>query len=294
MRFAVAALAVLLLAPRPAAAWGFEAHRFIMGHAIDLLPAALRTFFESRRAFIVERSIDPDLWRSAGFDQEPPNHFVDLDYEAFGPYPFQALPREYDLAVQKFGREVIDVQGRLPWRGQEFFGKLQRSFASLKERPTPRYAFNDIAFFSAILAHYVGDAHAPLHAVVNYDGQLTNQHGLHARWEAELFERLRSRLKVAPAAPRGIANPRDSLFDALLASNRLAQSVLDADKKATEGRRHYDDAYFDAMAKSQHRLMEDRVNDSITAIASMIVGAWEQAGRPALTSRPPEPRAIRP
>ncbi len=293
MRSAAVALAVLLLSPGPAAAWGFEAHRFITARAIDLLPSALKPFFESRRAFIVERSIDPDLWRNAGFDQEPPNHFVDLDYEAFGPYPFTALPREYDTAVQKFGREVIDAQGRLPWRTQEFYGKLQRAFESLKERPTPGYAFNDIAFFSAILAHYVEDAHVPLHAVVNYDGQLTNQHGLHDRWEAELFERLRPRLQMAPTAPRGVTNPRDAMFDALLASNRLAQSVLDADRKAAQGRRHYDDAYFDAMAASQQTLMEGRLNESITAVASMIIGAWEQAGRPAISTRALEPRVIR-
>jgi hypothetical protein len=62
----VAATLVLLLAAAPAHAWGFEAHRFIMDRAIDLLPAALKPFFESRRAFVVERSADPDLWRTAG------------------------------------------------------------------------------------------------------------------------------------------------------------------------------------------------------------------------------------
>ncbi len=38
--------------------------------------------------------------------------------------------------------------------------------------------------------------------------------------------------------------------------------------------------------------MQQRLNDSITAVASMIIGAWEQAGRPAL---PPDvPRKPRP
>ena len=47
-------------------------------------------------------------------------------------------------------------------------------------------------------AHYVGDAHVPFHAVMNDDGQLTNQHGLHSRFESALFERYRARLKIRP------------------------------------------------------------------------------------------------
>lgn len=282
MRRPLAALVALLLVPAPAAAWGFDAHRFITDQAIAILPPELRPLFEKRRAFIVERSVDPDLWRSAGFDQEPPNHFVDLDHEGFGPYPFTALPREYDAAVQKFGRDVIHTQGTLPWRAQEFYGQLQRAFARLKDPSPSPYVLDDIAFFSAILAHYVEDAHVPLHAVVNYDGQLTEQDGLHSRWESELFDRTRHRLRVMPAAATPMANPRDTLFDVLLASNRLAQGVLDADKAAAAGRAFYDDAYFEALAATQQPVLERRVNEAITAVASAVMGAWEQAGRPAV------------
>ena len=63
---------------------------------IALLPPELKPLFEKRRDFIVERAIDPDLWRNVGWEEEPPNHFLDIDYEAFGPYPFAALPRDYD------------------------------------------------------------------------------------------------------------------------------------------------------------------------------------------------------
>ena len=75
------AAAVALAGERPAA-WGFEAHRLIADRAIDLLPAAIRPFFVKHRAFIAEHAIDPDLWRTAGWTEEPPQHFLDLD--AFG------------------------------------------------------------------------------------------------------------------------------------------------------------------------------------------------------------------
>lgn len=294
MRVAALLLAVLVTIPTTVSGWGFEAHKFIADRMIGLLPPELKPLFEKRRAYIVERAIDPDLWRNVGWEQEPPNHFLDLDHEAFGPYPFDGLPREYAAAVQKFGRDFMHERGLLPWRVQEFYGMLQREFESLKRKPAPGYASDNIVLYSAILAHYVADGHVPLHAVVNYNGQLTGQEGLHSRWESELFERNRTRVKVAPAPPKGVANPRDFMFDALLASNRHAAPVLESDRKAAAGREFYDDGYFAALAAGSLPVLERRLDDSITAVASVIIGAWEQAGRPAVPAESPRtPRRIR-
>ena len=285
-------LVTVLLSPPPAAAWGFEAHKLIADRAIDLLPPELKAAFEKHRGFIIERSIDPDLWRSAGWEDEPPNHFVDIDHAAFGPYPFDGLPRDYSAAVQKFGKAFIDQQGRLPWRVQEFYGKLQREFESLTRQPAPAYAMDNIVFYSAILAHYVADGYVPLHSSVNYDGQLTGQVGVHSRWEADLFERNRATIRIAPAAPKGVTNPRDFVFDTLLSGSRLVAGVLDADKTAAAAREFYDDAYYEAFAKGALPGLERRLNESMTGVASIIIGAWERAGRPALpapTARTPRP-----
>src|SRR6187549_2473399 len=107
MRIAAVVLAALVVIPSSVSAWGFEAHKFIADRMIALLPAELKPLFEKRRAFIVERAIDPDLWRTVGWEEEPPNHFVDMDHEAFGPYPFDGLPRDYSAAVQKFGKDLV-------------------------------------------------------------------------------------------------------------------------------------------------------------------------------------------
>lgn len=287
-------LALILAAPAALSGWGFEAHKFIADRMIALLPPELKPLFEQRRAFIVERSIDPDLWRNVGWDEEPPNHFLDMDHEAFGPYPFEALPRDYSAAVQKFGKEFIDSQGLLPWRVQEFYGHLQRAFESLTRKPAPGYAVDNIVLYAAVLAHYVADGHVPLHAVVNYNGQVTGQDGLHSRWESDLFDRHRTRLKVAPAAPTGVTNPRDYMFDVLLASNRDAANVFESDRKAAAGREFYDDAYFDAFAGGTLPVLQRRLNDAVTGVAAVIIGAWEQAGKPAMpTGASRTPRRIR-
>lgn len=294
MRIVAAALAALLVVPSVSNGWGFEAHKFIADRMIALLPAPLRPFYESRRAFVVERSIDPDLWRTVGWDAEPPNHYVDLDNGKYGPSPFKELPHDYDRAVEKFGRTLVEEQGTLPWRAAEFYGRLQREFTSLKQQAPPAYALDNIALFSAVLVHYVSDAHVPLHASANHDGQLTGQNGIHSRWEAELFERNRDRLTIAPPAIGPVRDPREFIFDTLLDSHKAVANVLDADRQAVAGRELYDDAYFTALAQGSLPMLEQRLNASISAAAAMISGAWEQAGAPAVpTSMPKTTRAVR-
>ncbi len=70
------------------------------------------------------------------------------------------------------------------------------------------------------------------------------------------------------------------MFEMLLASNRMTAEVLAADQKAAAGREFYDDEYFAAFSTAALPGLEQRVNDSISAVAAMITGAWEQAGRP--------------
>jgi hypothetical protein len=86
------------------------------------------------------------------------------------------------------------------------------------------------------------------------------------------------------------------MFQTLLNSNQLAESVLQSDLKAAQGREFYDDEYFAAFAAEQLSVLERRLNDSITAVAAIIIGAWDQAGRPAVPVERParEPRRIQP
>lgn len=286
MRRAIAGLiAAILIVPSTASAWGLEVHQFIVARAIDILPEPIRPFFEANRAFIVERAIDPDLWRSAGFTEEPPNHFLDLD--AYGPYPFKDLPREYDEAVKKHGVEKLKQNGLVPWRTHEIAGRLIRGFEALHKNG--QYARSDIRFFSAIIGHYIADAHVPLHSVLNYNGQLTGQTGIHYRWESDLFLRYQNKLVLKPGPLRRIANERDYIFETLLESSQLAAAVLAADKEAIGNRDVYDDQYFETLFARTRPILEKRLSDSITGVASMIASAWEQAGKPALSANPPPP-----
>ena len=110
----------------------------------DRAAAAARSVRSSRRnrAFVVERAIDPDLWRTAGWEEEAPRHFVDLD--AYGPYPFKDLPHDYDEAVQKHGQDFVLKNGTLPWRTEEIYKKLVEAF-----QQKAGFSRDNIKFFSA-------------------------------------------------------------------------------------------------------------------------------------------------
>jgi hypothetical protein len=289
MRHLIAAVTIVstLLLPRPAHAWGFNVHRFITARAIEALPPEIRPFFEKFRHQIVEHSIDPDLWRTAGFVEEPPRHFVDMD--AYGPPPFTDLPRDFDEAVNRYGRDFVTRNGTLPWRTQEIFDELVEAFA--QKGP---YSRENIKFFSSVLGHYVADGHVPLHAALNYDGQLTGQWGIHSRFETELFERYQRRLQVARARVVPVGGARDFMFETLTASFPLTQPILQADREAAAGREVYDDKYFAGFFTRTRSILERRLSQSATSVASMIVSAWAKAGRPAVPVEVPDaPRKVR-
>jgi hypothetical protein len=279
------AIALMIALPAHPKAWGLDVHRFITDRAIDLLPEAVRPFYQKHRAYIVEHSIDPDLWRSAGWTDEQPRHFLDLD--AYGTPPFVNLPRDYDRAIQQWGREMVDRNGTLPWRTQDVYGQLQRTF-DRQRRGLGGYTLENVKFYSAVLAHYTEDGHVPLHAVVNYDGQLTGQQGIHSRWETELVLRAMPTLHLKFAEPAPVTDPRNYMFGVLEASFPGAAVILKADKLAIDGRDQYDDEYFRILDRETRPLLEQQLSTAVTAVASMIYGAWDAAGRPPMPLDPPK------
>jgi hypothetical protein len=273
---------VLLLVPAPAFAWGAAAHRFIMARAVDLLPAEIRPLFERYRAEVVMRVNDPDTWRVVGWP-EGPNHFVDFGLPELGPYPFTGLPRDHSAALKKFGAEGLNRIGTLPWREAEQFGNLRRAFESFRRNFA--FAANDTVLFAAVASHYLQDAHMPLHASNNHDGQLTGQNGVHGRFETALFERYESRLTIRAVVAPPMKDARDAAFETLLASHQLVGALLKADKDAAGTSKRYDDQYFDRFFANARELLEQQITRSISATAALITGAWEAAGKPAVTVR---------
>ena len=92
-----------------------------------------------------------------------------------------------------------------------------------------------------------------------------------------------------------MTDPREFMFDVLLASNRLADGVLEADRKAAAGREFYDDGYFDGVRDGSvgvHGAAAQRLDHGGGLDHHRRLGA---GGRPAIPpDAPRKPRPIPP
>lgn len=268
-----------LAAAAPAHPWGFEAHRLVNRRAVETLPAPLRALFERNADYVSEHAIDPDLWRAAGAAGEEPNHFLDMD--AFGDPA--AIPHDEAEHRRRHGADASS-KGRVPWRAAEVYRELVEAFrdgspARVLER-------------AAVLGHYVGDAHVPLHAVLNYDGQLSGQKGVHARWEAALYEHFAEQIepRVRPAAALPRRDPVELVFAALHESFRDAPALLAADRALagpadfadTPQDDRYSDSYFSGLFAREEARISARLQRSCERLGALWLGAWQEAGRPEL------------
>lgn len=290
-RFRWLALVLLVLALRPSTtgAWGFVSHRQINEQAIRSLPDAVSPFFKAYADTLVAWSVKPDLRRS--FDTtEGPKHYIDID--RYGGHPFSRLPRDRAAAERTFGPRTVDTNGTVPWVIADLTDSLAAAMRAGDGLSIVRIA--------ADLSHYVADAHVPLHATENYDGQLTGQRGLHSRWESRLPERFGRSYRLTPQSVQPISDPLEEAFRIVVESYTLVDSILIADRGAREGipaneltrKREirgrmvdeYAPEYFERFHERLNGMVERRLQSSIGSVASYWTAAWERAGRPDLAS----------
>ena len=141
---------------------------------------------------------------------------------------------------------------------------------------------DDLRYIMAVLAHYIEDAHVPFHGTRNFDGQLTGQRGIHARFERDLVLRNRDDWKWQSVRVSDISNFRAFMFETIIESQQLVAPVLEADRRAASGLTRYDAAYFNDFTDGAGAIAEKRMNDAVAAVASAVHSAWLKAGRPRL------------
>lgn len=281
-------LVALLFSYLQSFCWGFYAHQKINYYACFLLPPEMMVLYKPNIAFLSEHAVDPDKRRYAVKD-EGPRHFIDIDY--YGKYPFDSLPHKWKDAVAKYTEDTLQSQGIVPWHVQVMLQRLTNAF---KEKN-----YSSIMKNSAELGHYIADAHVPLHANSNHNGQYTNQKGIHGFWESRVPELLAEKdwdFMIGKATY--IKDPGAYIWDRVLESAKASDSVLNieralskefsADQKYSfedrKGKviRQYSTAFTLAFNKKLDGMVERRMRLSIQSIASFWYTAWVNAGQPDL------------
>ena len=267
--------------------WGFFAHQRINRLAVFTLPENLIGFYKSNIDYITTHAVDPDKRRYAD-SLEAARHYLDADH--YGKSPFDSIPKKWNDAVTKYSEDSLKAYGILPWQVQRTYNQLVKAFTLQDSAMILKY--------SADLGHYVGDAHVPLHTTENYNGQLTNQVGIHAFWESRLPELLSDDYDYFVGKAQYIDNPLNEawkiiehtyskLDSTLKLEKELSNSFL-ADKKYTFSERNhkvikeYSIEYSTAYHAALNGMVEKQMRSAILEIGSFWYSAWVDAGQPSM------------
>ncbi len=212
--------------------------------------------------------------------------------------------RPVDCAKLKSNFPSLNLNFESAYVSEEFssYGILPYHLLKMQKKLTKAFEqknIKSILRLAAEMGHYLGDAHVPLHTTENYNGQLTDQIGIHAFWESripELFADTDYDYFVGQA--EYIEKPQEYFWDIVFTSHSYVDSVLLIEKRMKESfpkdaQMCYDDrldrtvqvqckAFAAAYQSAMNGMVEQRMQASIKSIGSSWYTAWVDAGQPKL------------
>ena len=263
--------------------WSRDGHKRINYTASKQLSGSLGKFLRKNSSALKYYGAVPDFLK--GMDEsEGHHHFIDSDF--YDEYPFNNIPKDYNFFLKKYGKETVGKMGDAPW---EIDRVSSRVIFLLKNN-----RFDEAIYYMGVLGHYIADIHQPLHVILNYNGKLTGNDGVHFRWEVSLLEDYVKRL-IPVGEIENIENPISFAFDIIRESYKSHSLIFQADTKARsiltitqrEKLNSYDaldfeKPYLDILYNETEDLINDRLGKSIMRIASIWQYCWIKAGKPIL------------
>ena len=285
MKFKNLLLALLIPCILLFSSWGFFAHQRINKLAVFTLPKDLIGFYKNNIIYVTEHAVDPDKRRYAD-SLEAPRHYLDADH--YGEKPFEFIPRKWNDAAAKFSEDTLNAYGIVPWQIQRTYFKLVKAFENRDSILILKH--------SADLGHYIADAHVPLHTTENYNGQMTNQVGIHGFWESRLPELFAGDYDYFVGKAKYINSPLNTAWDIVEDTYTMLDSTLSIEKRLTKTFpsdrkytfnernnkviREYSIDFSAAYHKELNGMVERQMRKSILNIGSFWYSAWVDAGQP--------------
>lgn len=268
--------------------WGFFAHKEINRLAVFTLPPEMIRFYKSQIYYLSEHAVDPDKRRYV-IKEEAARHYLDAD--VYGDSAIYKLPRYWKDAKEMYSEDTLNAYGIVPWHIQQVAYNLTEAFKR-----------NDalaILKLSADIGHYIGDANVPLHTTENYNGQLTNQHGIHGLWESRLPELFSEEYDFFVGKAVYVDNIQLRAWDAIVQAHTAVDSVLSFEKEASfkfpeEKKYGFEErgattvkVYTREFSNSYHKLLKGQVERQMKASIKMVgdiwYTCWLNAGQPDLS-----------
>lgn len=276
--------------------WGFFGHQRINRLAIFTLPTEMVGFYKKHVQYITENAVAPDRRRYA-VKYEAPRHYIDID--AYGDSALYKIPRSWTKAVEVFTEDTLIAYGIVPWHIYVMKLQLTDAFRLLD--------IKKIIKLSTEMGHYIADAHVPLHTTKNYNGQLTNQKGIHGLWESRLPELYLENYDFFIGQASYIENPQLKAWEAVTSAHNALDSVLVFEKELTnrfpkDKKFSFEErngittkVYSKDFCNAYHKMLSGQVERQMRASIKMIgdfwYTCWIDAGQPDL-NEPKEKEVI--
>lgn len=270
--------------------WGFYVHETATQLAVYQLPKNLQQFFFSKIDSLTANSTRPDKRRNTD-KEENPKHFIDI--ENYGADAIDKMPHDWQTAIAKYSFDTLKKYGYVPYEIITEDSLLTNAFKQKNK--------DSIFFYADDLAHYIEDANVPLHVTNNYDGQLSNQKGLHALWESTIPElelntytlhssHTATYIKDKPAVIWNAIKTAHNLLPEIFAKEKEVAQHFPGDSKYVEVVRYgrKTKVYSDEFAKQYALALGATINQQLINSANMVAdfwySAWIDAGKPSLKS----------
>ena len=254
--------------------WGDKGHKLIANKAVELLKEKIKNI-EQYQDYITEHSVDPDT-RKDQDKTEGPKHYIDIDF--YKEFLEGRMIQDKDQLISLYSDSVVTKMGLLPWATLETLKNLTKAF---KEKNRDK-----VLIYTSDMAHYVGDAHQPMHTILNYDGQFTNQKGVHARYEIYMVNKYIDELSdgIKGLEVAYVKEPLDYIFNYISDSNSLSEVLFAADKfAASKAGSMESDEYLRLLWFKTKYITGIQFEEAYNSLASLVYTAWVDAGEPSFS-----------
>ncbi len=266
--------------------WGFQGHKIINRMAVFTLPLEMVIFFKKNIEYITENSTKPDSRRYSN-KKEGAGHYIDLEYyneiDSLEKYNWKKIS-------SIVSEDSLYKHGILPWRIIQYKYLLQNAFE--------KKSYKDIVKYASELGHYLADAHVPLHTTKNYNGQLTNQHGIHSLWETKIVNLISNDINYFTNKAIYIENINQFIWNIINNSNKDVKTVLKEEEilnlnknivkytfPARNEKKTYSDEYIKEYNLKLNGMVSNRIKLAIENLGSIWYTAWVDAGQPTLIEK---------
>ncbi len=244
--------------------WGWGSHRYINDAAVDHLPQEL-SFFQDHRDYLSEHAVDPDTDDFPGY-----YHYIDIDY--YPEFFAGTLPHTWQAMIDLYGQDIMEDNGVIPWVIEWWLADLSTLMAAGD--------WDNVWQIAAELGHYVADSHQALHLTLNYNGQLTNNYGIHSRYETQMINPHLDELTAPDSAAGYWDSPIDSVFKYIDETFPIVDLIMIADDRAYAVDSNHGSTYYDMMWEDLADTTIWTMEQAAVHLASVWYTAWINAGSP--------------